>query len=441
MRIFEYQNGGQEVRLESPIDKLIMSVSNFAAELDRAKASQRTRDALQLKAQRGHVAGGVVFGYRNVPVLGEGDRRSHVVREVRDDEAATVRRIFEMATAGVGLTTIAMALNADGVRSPRAREGRHVPGRPQASARCSSMCSTRRHPLGAHQEAGRLGPSQATRAPGQRVGGHQARPPPHRERRAVGKRARLAPDKAEVLRSQTRPAPSRRQPDSKYLLSGFVRCGVCGGSIVQSWQALKSVYRCWYNWSRGPAVCTNTLTVPQDRADLAVLRAVERDVLDPQVVEAALVFALDQLTRADTGSAARREDLRTSSPASSLSSRATPKRSRTPGRSTRSSRPSRSARSGATRSGRAESLRAAASRRAGREGDQGNAQGYLAEWTAMARGCGGGASVLREVLVDRIVFRPSRDRPTGRRSRAPAGERSSSTSSQARHRSPNFSRG
>ena len=62
--------------------------------------------------------------------------------------------------------------------------------------------------------------------------------------------------------------------DSKYLLSGFVRCGVCGGSIVQSCQALKYV-------------------------------------LDPQEVEAALVFALDQLTRADTGSAARREDLRT----------------------------------------------------------------------------------------------------------------------------------
>ena len=69
-------------------------------------------------------AGGVVFGYRNVPVLGENDRRSHVVREVRDDEAATVRRIFEMATAGVGLKTIAMALHADGVRSPRAHEGR-----------------------------------------------------------------------------------------------------------------------------------------------------------------------------------------------------------------------------------------------------------------------------------------------------------------------------
>jgi site-specific DNA recombinase len=102
-----------------------MSVSNFAAKLELAKASQRTRDALQLKAQRGHVAGGAVFGYRNVPVLGEGDRRSHVIREVHENEAVTARHIFDMAAQGVGLKVIAMRLNAEGVRSPRAREGRH----------------------------------------------------------------------------------------------------------------------------------------------------------------------------------------------------------------------------------------------------------------------------------------------------------------------------
>ena len=64
------------------------------------EASQRTRDALQLKVQRGYVSGGVVFGYRNVPVLDEGGRRSHVVREIRDDETAIVRRIFEMVASG-----------------------------------------------------------------------------------------------------------------------------------------------------------------------------------------------------------------------------------------------------------------------------------------------------------------------------------------------------
>jgi len=85
---------------EEAVGKLITSVSNFAAELERAKASQRTRDALQLKVQRGYVSGGVVFGYRNVPVLDEGGRRSHVVREIRDDETAIVRRIFEMVASG-----------------------------------------------------------------------------------------------------------------------------------------------------------------------------------------------------------------------------------------------------------------------------------------------------------------------------------------------------
>jgi hypothetical protein len=64
--------------------------------------------------------------------------------------------------------------------------------------------------------------------------------------------------------------------------------GVCGGSIVQSLIAPKSVYRCWYKWSRGSSVCSNTLTLPQDRADLAVLRAIARDVLDPDVSRRAL---------------------------------------------------------------------------------------------------------------------------------------------------------
>src|SRR2546427_2651642 len=100
VRIFEYQNGGQEVRLESPMDKLIMSVANFSAEVERAKASQRTRDALQPKAQRGYVAGGAVFGYRHVPLVGEGGARSHGVSEIRADEAATVRHIFSMVAGG-----------------------------------------------------------------------------------------------------------------------------------------------------------------------------------------------------------------------------------------------------------------------------------------------------------------------------------------------------
>lgn len=311
VRIFEYQNGGLEVRLESPIDKLIMSVSNFAAELERAKASQRTRDTLERKAQRGYVTGGTVFGYRNVPVFGEGDRRSHVIRELRDDEAAIVRRIFDMVARGTGLRTIAMTLNADGVRSPRARAGRHHSWAP------SSVRSILFNPLYRGEVV--WGRTKKRDAWGRRT--ERARPVNEwvttnveplrvvsgelweRAHTSLGTRQKSFGFKRAVPRMSG-------TTDAKYLLSGFVRCGVCGGSIVQSWMALKPVYRCWYSWSRGRAVCANTLTVPQERADLTVLRAIERDVLDPQVVEAALMLALDQLTQSDTTSTARREELR-----------------------------------------------------------------------------------------------------------------------------------
>ena len=53
----------RERTLESPTDKLLMSVTAFADELEREKARQRTYDALARKARVGHVTGGRVFGY------------------------------------------------------------------------------------------------------------------------------------------------------------------------------------------------------------------------------------------------------------------------------------------------------------------------------------------------------------------------------------------
>src|SRR5438093_515115 len=311
VRIFEYQNGGHEVRLESPMDKLIMSVSNFAAELERAKASQRTRDALQLKAQRGYVSGGAVFGYRNVPVLDEGGRRSHVVREIRNDEAAIVRRIFEMVASGDGQKKIAMALNAEGTRAPRPRPGRHRSWAP-SSVRAILFKplykgevvwgrTKKRDSWGRRKQRDRPANEWVvTKVEHLRVVSDELWGAAHDSLRARQKSFGFK-------RALPRLASAR---ESKYLLSGFVRCGVCGGSIVQSLIALKSVYRCWYNWSRGSSVCSNTLTVVQERADLAVLRAIERDVLDPEVVETGLALALQELTQSGTGTAARRDELK-----------------------------------------------------------------------------------------------------------------------------------
>src|SRR2546427_1038303 len=90
----------------------------------------------------------------------------------------------------------------------------------------------------------------------------------------------------------------------------MLECGVCGGTIVQTWNGRKPAYRCWYNHSRGSAVCANSLVVEMHLADDTVLQAVTRDVLDPEVVPEALDLALLDLEQPAPAVAARLDTLK-----------------------------------------------------------------------------------------------------------------------------------
>jgi site-specific DNA recombinase len=57
VRIFYYLTDEEE-RLDTPEQRFVMAARGFAAEMEREKAKQRTRDALLSRANRGHVTGG-----------------------------------------------------------------------------------------------------------------------------------------------------------------------------------------------------------------------------------------------------------------------------------------------------------------------------------------------------------------------------------------------
>lgn len=123
VRIFFYLED-RERTLDSPTDKIMLSLATFADELEREKARQRVKDAMVRKAKRGHVTGGRCFGYDNVEITNPDGTRSHVERQINEDEAAVVRRIFELCVEGLGKTRIAHTLNEEGAASPRAQQGR-----------------------------------------------------------------------------------------------------------------------------------------------------------------------------------------------------------------------------------------------------------------------------------------------------------------------------
>jgi DNA invertase Pin-like site-specific DNA recombinase len=118
VRVFFYLED-RERTLDSPTDKIMLSLTAFADELEREKARQRTYDAMVRKAKAGHVTGGKTFGYDNVRSDLGGVRRM-----ISESEAAIVREIFARCAQGQSRRTIAFALNAAGAPCPRAQQGR-----------------------------------------------------------------------------------------------------------------------------------------------------------------------------------------------------------------------------------------------------------------------------------------------------------------------------
>jgi site-specific DNA recombinase len=104
-----------EVKRESAADKFMIHAIAFVDDMAREQSRERTRDALRRKVERGHVAGGMVYGYRNV--RGEG----HVTRSIVEEEAEVLRRIFREVAAGAGYLKVAQSLNGAGIPGPRER--------------------------------------------------------------------------------------------------------------------------------------------------------------------------------------------------------------------------------------------------------------------------------------------------------------------------------
>ena len=80
-----------------------------------------------------------------------------------------------------------------------------------------------------------------------------------------------------------------RDRDSKYLLTGFGRCAVCGGGLhVRSRSHGKRrafFYAYTSHYSRGPSVCPHVDQWPMEAIDRAVLTALAGEVLTPDLVE------------------------------------------------------------------------------------------------------------------------------------------------------------
>jgi site-specific DNA recombinase len=299
VRIFLYLED-RERTIDSPTDKLLLSVTAFTDEMERERARQRTYDAMVRKAKAGHVTGGITFGYRNAR---QPDGSVH--RVIDEGEAATVLKIFELYAGGLGLRTIAHQLNDAGALAPLPRRTGRPRGWAPSSVREILYRSLYRGQIewGRKQKRDRWGQKKYLDRPkGEWI---RLEAPELRIVNDVLWKAthdRLDGARASYLRATSGKLWGRPSSgiESKYLLTGFCVCAMCGGSLSVRTRDYHRhripVYGCTSYHLRGRSVCQNALELPMVATNDAVIGGLEQELLHPDAITIGLTQAITTLT-------------------------------------------------------------------------------------------------------------------------------------------------
>ena len=267
---------------------------NFNTELRK-----RIKRGMIGQAEKQYWQGGRVYGYKLVPVLdpartdpyGNPDRIGTRL-ELDPEQAKWVRWIFERYAEGQSPIKIVTELNRLGVSPPGAAYHRHYPRTPSWSS------------LALHGELSRgtgllnnnlyrgvyvWNRSRREKDPETNRRAHVVRdksewietPMPHLRiieddlwDRAHTRRVAVSQG-VMALRASHHCRANSTGRDPKYLFSGLLVCGQCGGKFVIC-EATK--YGCSTWRTRGESVCSNTLRVPRTLIETLLLASIQRDL-------------------------------------------------------------------------------------------------------------------------------------------------------------------
>ncbi len=251
----------------------------------------KTHRGLEGRARNGFSPGGLPYGYRSKPEYDGADRIIGYRRVVYEPEAAIVRRIFRLYVGDENgkshsARQIVRILNAEGVSPPGAR-WKNKTTRQAKTWSYTAIIGHRRLGKGILNNRLYIGKaawnrSQWMRDPDTRAYHYRIRPAGEwvetdvPELRIVPQDLWERAQKRAVVASVTHGAESRRNV-GKYLLSGFVKCAVCGGSYIKA----NHSYRCGTHRNRGEMVCSNTRGITVEKLDREVIAALRTHLYTP----------------------------------------------------------------------------------------------------------------------------------------------------------------
>ncbi len=257
----------QQFDTSTPMGSLALSIKGGFAQFERQTLIERTREGqLQRVLRQEWSCGPAPLGYRK-----ENGRLVEV-----PEQAALVRRIFEMFLAVRSLRGVALGLNKEGVCT---RKGRAWTG--------NAVGQILRNPVytGANVYGRHKHGDTRLRAEGDWTVVKGMRKP------------LVEPEVSTAVRSLLKRGGAERsgpEPRRTYQLSGLARCGKCGsamvGSLLRRGEKVYRYYRCNGNQHSGRSRCAGT-TVSADLLERLVMekvRGLAKDAPAAQAVAAAV---------------------------------------------------------------------------------------------------------------------------------------------------------
>ncbi len=268
--------------------------------------SKKTFRGLEGRVLQSLHHGGNVFGYRSVPIE-DPTRRDQYGRplitgarlQVDPEEAKIIRKLFHLYADGFSIKSVTKQLNSEHVQSPRPRPGREHSWAPSSvknileNRRYIGVVTYGRTKKIRNPQTGKRIYRRKPESEWIKVASPEQRIVSDELWNAVQARLRFVNEAYGDRAGRRGGLLNSRSASSRYIFSGLLKCGTCGGSITITSGAGKrhraADYGCPAREFRG--TCSNTRRIPSDVLEKQLLAKLQHDVLS----QAAIDYVFQQL--------------------------------------------------------------------------------------------------------------------------------------------------
>jgi site-specific DNA recombinase len=291
----------------APGAKLTAAMKGLMNEAALDILALHTRRGQEGRIYEGLSAGGDVYGYNTEPMM----LHNKVIgfrRVIDEAEADIVREVYTKYASGLSPASIADNLNARGIAGPRGGkwsrnaiygDQQDLSGILSNPIYCGELIWNRstftRNPDNGRRKRDRNPPEHWVRktVPELRIVSAELKAEVHTR---MGAR-RMA--KGEAIRAGKERANAQAGADGKYMLTGLLRCSMCGGPVSST---ARDTFGCSARHNRGKDACANDVKFKRTLAEQEVLAAVRGQLFTKQAVDRFLAILVEEHSRESAAS-------------------------------------------------------------------------------------------------------------------------------------------